>query len=57
MEARKEKNKLQEKYDALARTPFFKKEADNTNYKQLEDLKERLNKTQRDTEKARQSLL
>lgn len=56
-EARKEKNKLQEKYDALARTPFFKKEADNTNYKQLEDLKERLNKVQRETEKSRQKLL
>lgn len=56
-EARKEKNKLQEKYDALARTPFFKKEADNTNYKRLEDLKASQAKIQRETDKARASLL
>jgi len=31
-EARKEKNELQAKYAALAGTPFFKKETDNTNY-------------------------
>jgi len=52
MEARKEKNKLQEKYDALARVDFFKKETDNTNYQQLEELKENLSKTQIDTEKS-----
>jgi hypothetical protein len=31
-EARREKNKLQEEFQNLMRTPFFKKEADNSNY-------------------------
>ena len=45
------------KYDELVSKPFFKKETDNTNYQQLEELKETLSKTQLDTEKSQNKLL
>lgn len=56
-EAKKEKYQLQEEYDKLVRKPFFQKEVDNTNYRTLEDLKEKLDKSKRETEKARGKIL
>lgn len=56
-EARKERNKLQERYEELVSKPFFKNKADNTNFKNLEELKQKLDKIKRETEKSVQKLM
>ena len=56
-EARREKNKLEEECQNLMRTPFFKKEADNSNYQKMEDLKSQIDKQARETEKHRALIL
>ena len=56
-EAKKEKYQYQEEYDKLVRKPFFQKEVDNTNYKTMEELKEKLDTATRDTEKLRAKIV
>lgn len=48
-EAKKEKDKLEKHLQRLVSTPLFKSKADDTNYQQLETLKEKLDKNVTET--------